>query len=65
MVAGDFTPSFALDLAAKDVGLVLEAAERHDLALALAPVVLEQLQAASAAGHGADDLAAVFTASSR
>lgn len=65
MAQGDFTPSFALDLAAKDVGLVLDAAGRHDLSLALAPVVLEQLRVASAAGHGADDLAAIVTASSR
>jgi 3-hydroxyisobutyrate dehydrogenase len=61
MIERRFTPaSFPLHLAAKDADLVLEAAERHDRPLGLLPVVREQLRRALEAGHGDDDLAALF-----
>jgi 3-hydroxyisobutyrate dehydrogenase len=61
MIERRFTPpSFPLRLAAKDADLVLEAAERHDHALGLLPVVREQLRRALEAGHGDEDLAALF-----
>jgi 3-hydroxyisobutyrate dehydrogenase len=59
IMQGDFTPSFRLDLAAKDVDLVLQAAERQGIDLALAPVILERLRAASEAGYGNEDLTAI------
>jgi 3-hydroxyisobutyrate dehydrogenase len=62
MIEGRFSPpSFPLALAAKDLDLVLEAAERHDHKLGLLPVVREQMRRALEAGHGEDDLAALFT----
>jgi 3-hydroxyisobutyrate dehydrogenase len=61
MIDEEFSPpSFPLALAGKDLDLVLEAAERHDHALGLLPVVREQVQRAVRAGHGDDDLAALF-----
>ena len=61
MIEGEFSPaSFPLALAGKDLDLVLAAAERHDHELGLLPVVREQVQRAVAAGHGEDDLAALF-----
>jgi 3-hydroxyisobutyrate dehydrogenase len=61
MIEGEFSPpSFPLALAGKDLDLVLEAAERHDHDLGLLPVVREQVQRAVRAGHGEDDLAALF-----
>lgn len=55
-------PSFALDLAHKDVGLVLEAAGRHGLELPVVTAVAAQMAAAIEAGHGGEDMAATFLA---
>jgi 3-hydroxyisobutyrate dehydrogenase len=61
MIEGEFSPaSFPLALAGKDLELVLEAAERHEHVLGLLPVVGEQVRRAVQAGHGEDDLAALF-----
>lgn len=59
MIGRSYEPSFALSLAAKDAGLVLEAAARHDVELALAAVVEQRYRAAEAAGLGDRDMAAV------
>jgi len=61
MIEGEYSPpSFPLALAGKDLDLVLEAARRHDRELGMLPVVREQVQRAVQAGHGEDDLAALF-----
>lgn len=59
MISRDFPLSFATRHAAKDARLVLEAVgERPDLAAARA--ALAHLEAAVDAGHGDDDMAAVY-----
>lgn len=60
ILAREMPPAFPLSGALKDVRLVLEAAERHDHDLGVLPVVREQVRRAVAAGHGEDDLAALF-----
>lgn len=57
MARGDFSPSFALTMARKDVRLMLEAAGAEPLAVL--PSVAARMDEAIAAGHGSDDLAAV------
>jgi 3-hydroxyisobutyrate dehydrogenase len=61
MIERSFDPSFKLSLAAKDAGLVLEAAERHDLELPLLETIKRQLDSA-AEEHGEKDMAATFLA---
>lgn len=63
MLAGDFTPAFTLDGGRKDLGLIAESACGVDRGLLDALCTL--FDAASATGHGADDLAAVYAAFSR
>lgn len=63
MIERSFDPSFALSMALKDAGLVLEAAERHEQAMPLIDVVQRQMGAAVDAGHGDGDMAATFLAS--
>jgi 3-hydroxyisobutyrate dehydrogenase len=60
MLAGDFTPSFGLDALYKDINLMIasSAAPPNELLTSLRDIYGE----ASAAGHGADDVAAVYTA---
>jgi 3-hydroxyisobutyrate dehydrogenase len=60
MIERAFDPSFALRLAAKDAELVLDAAARHDVDLALAPALLERFRRAIDAGHGDQDMAAAL-----
>ena len=62
MVEREFPTSFALRLARKDVGLVLEAAERHGLDARLARTVAELFDSAADRGHGDDDMAAIVAA---
>jgi 3-hydroxyisobutyrate dehydrogenase len=62
MLAGDFTPSFGLDNAAKDTRLILEAAAGDGLDLGFAGVIRDRFAAASAAGHGEQDMSAVVLA---
>jgi 3-hydroxyisobutyrate dehydrogenase len=62
MIEGEFPPSFALDNAAKDTRLILEAAGDNDLALGFAQVIRDRFAAASAAGHGEQDMSAVVLA---
>ena len=53
MVAGDFTPSFELAMARKDVRLMLEAIGTRPLAAL--PAIAARMDALIAAGHGAKD----------
>jgi len=63
MIDGEFPPAFPLDLAAKDAGLALEAAEAAGLRLGALAAVAEQMRRASEAGHGDEDMAATIHAS--
>ncbi len=62
MIKGDFTPSFGLDGGRKDLGLIDDAARAGDVDPTLIEAVRALFDGASEAGHGDDDLAAVFTA---
>jgi 3-hydroxyisobutyrate dehydrogenase len=59
MIDGDFTPSFELDGVIKDMGLIRDAMTEVGTSTALADALADRLAAASAAGHGAEDMAAV------
>ena len=63
MIERSFDPSFSLKLAAKDAGLVAEAAAAAGLELPLPRVIREQMEKAIEAGHGDEDMAATFLAS--
>jgi 3-hydroxyisobutyrate dehydrogenase len=62
MIDGDFSPSFGLDGGRKDLGLITDAAMSAGVDRALLDGVRALFDAASAAGHGDEDLAAVYTA---
>ena len=57
MVAREYAPSFELEMARKDVRLMMETADA--LPLAMLPGLAMRMDALIAAGHGADDLAVV------
>jgi 3-hydroxyisobutyrate dehydrogenase len=59
MIARSFEPSFKAALAEKDAGLVLEAAERVELALPLVEAVQETFEQAVELGHADKDMASV------
>jgi 3-hydroxyisobutyrate dehydrogenase len=61
MLAGEFTPGFALRLAVKDVRLALDAARAQGLELPLTDAVARRWELAIPA-HADDDLAAVIEA---
>jgi 3-hydroxyisobutyrate dehydrogenase len=60
MIEDEFPTSFSLALARKDAGLVLEAADAQALRLAITEAVAARFDAAIEAGHGDEDLAAVY-----
>jgi 3-hydroxyisobutyrate dehydrogenase len=60
MLAGDFATSFGLDGAAKDAGLIVEAARAAGVDLGVIEAVREHYQRALEAGHGDQDLAATY-----
>jgi 3-hydroxyisobutyrate dehydrogenase len=60
MLAGDFTPAFALKLALKDAELAAQAAQASDAKLALTGALLPRWRRAAAEGHADDDLAAIY-----
>jgi 3-hydroxyisobutyrate dehydrogenase len=62
MTSRDFTPSFRLKLAAKDAGLVTDAAWQHGLSLPVLEAIARRLSQA-AAGHGDHDISATYLAS--
>jgi 3-hydroxyisobutyrate dehydrogenase len=57
MAAGDFTPSFQLVMARKDVGLMIETAGVAPLAAL--PSIAQRMDELIAQGYGADDLAVI------
>jgi 3-hydroxyisobutyrate dehydrogenase len=62
IVTGDYSPAFALTLAAKDVALAVEMAGRAGVDLGLGPVTLQRLRRAIELGHGDEDMAAAWFA---
>jgi 3-hydroxyisobutyrate dehydrogenase len=64
MLEGDFAPSFKLALAAKDAGLMHEAAEQRDLDLPMLETVRRRFDEA-AEQHGDEDMSATFLTSAR
>jgi 3-hydroxyisobutyrate dehydrogenase len=62
MVERSYEPSFALDLALKDLRLELEAATDEGVELPVAAVVAAELERASELGYGDADMAAVIEA---
>ncbi len=62
MIEEDFPTSFSLGLARKDAGLVLDAAEAHGLRMEIAEAVAARFDGAIGAGHGEEDVAAVYEA---
>ncbi|CAA9462922.1 MAG: 3-hydroxyisobutyrate dehydrogenase family protein [uncultured Rubrobacteraceae bacterium] len=62
MIEEDFPTSFALELARKDAGLVLDAAGAQGLRLTVAEAVAARFDEAINTGHGEEDMAAVYEA---
>ena len=62
MIERDFEPSFRLSLAAKDAGLVEEAARRRELDLPLVRTIRERLEQGTGA-HGDEDMSATYLTS--
>lgn len=63
MIEDEFPTSFSLALARKDAGLVLEAADAQGLRLAITEAVAGRFDEAIDAGHGDEDLSAVYRVS--
>jgi 3-hydroxyisobutyrate dehydrogenase len=61
MLAGDFTPSFRLDGAAKDADLIVSASRDAGVDLAVVGAARDHIARALAAGHGQEDISATFT----
>ena len=62
MIEKDFPTSFSARLARKDAALVLDAARARDLDMAVASAVAARFDEAIGAGHGEEDMAAVYEA---
>jgi 3-hydroxyisobutyrate dehydrogenase len=62
MLSGAFSPAFGLDGGLKDLGLIRRAAAAQGLPDRLLAAVQDCYATAAAAGHGAEDIAAVVTA---
>ena len=62
MIEEDFPTSFSANLARKDAGLVLDAAEAHDQRMRITEAVAARFDEAIRAGHGEEDMAAVYRA---
>ena len=58
IAGGDFTPSFEMTMARKDVRLMIEEAARHGTDLAIMPAVAALLDSCIARGDGALDASA-------
>ena len=65
MIAREFPTSFPLSLALKDARLVGSAAEEAGIDLPLVQTIERQFARAEEAGHGDEDMAAVFLATAR
>jgi 3-hydroxyisobutyrate dehydrogenase len=62
MIAGELPVAFPLKHALKDAELILEAADRYDVDLALARVVRDRFARAADAGHADEDMGMVVAA---
>ena len=62
MIEENFPTSFSARLARKDAGLVLGAAEARDLQMPIAEAVAARFDEAIQAGHGEEDMAAIYRA---
>jgi 3-hydroxyisobutyrate dehydrogenase len=62
MIEEDFPTSFSARLARKDAGLVLATAEASDLEMPIARAVAARFDEAIQAGHGEEDMAALYRA---
>jgi len=62
MIEEEFPTSFSARLARKDASLVLATAEAHDLKMPIAQAVAARFDEAIQAGHGEEDMAAVYRA---
>ena len=62
IIAGQFTPSFAVAGAVKDTGLIAAAMRESGTDAALMEAVAGQYRKAADAGHGEEDMAAIFYA---
>jgi 3-hydroxyisobutyrate dehydrogenase len=60
MLAGDFSPAFALKHALKDAELAAQAAQASGATLTLTSALLPRWREAAASGHANDDLSAVY-----
>ena len=60
MLAGDFTPAFALKHALKDADLAAQAARASGAELTLTDALLPRWRRAAASGHADDDLAVIY-----
>jgi 3-hydroxyisobutyrate dehydrogenase len=64
MLAGDFAPSFKLNLAAKDAALMHDSVERRDLDLPMLEAVRHRFDEASKQ-HGDEDMSATYLTSAQ
>jgi 3-hydroxyisobutyrate dehydrogenase len=62
MIRREFPAAFPVDGAAKDARLILDAGHAAGVELRLAEAVARQMEVAAKAGHGRDDMAAVWYA---
>jgi 3-hydroxyisobutyrate dehydrogenase len=62
MIEDDFPTSFSARLARKDTGLVLDTAEANHLEMPIARAVAARFDEAIQAGHGEQDMAAIYRA---
>ncbi|WP_079063044.1 NAD(P)-dependent oxidoreductase [Peterkaempfera griseoplana] len=63
ILAGDYSPSFAVATAEKDARLIVEAGRQAGVALDVTAAGAERFRRAAAQGHGDDDMAATYFAS--
>jgi len=62
IITGQFAPSFAVEGAVKDAGLIAAAMRESGTDAALMEAVAAQYRKAADAGHGEEDMAAIFYA---
>lgn len=62
MIAGQFPPSFTVDGAVKDTGLIAAAMRESGTDAALMDAVARQFRKAADGGHGGEDMAAIYRA---
>jgi len=62
VLVGDTSPGFTIDLAHKDMGLVMGAAHAHKVPMPLAAAVFESFSLARAANYGKEDFTGIADA---